>query len=74
MKMVITVNRIYILRQFDVNNVFLQLGELKETVFVARSQGFTYSEHPEYVCHLNKVIYGLKQGPKAWYTRLSIAF
>lgn len=29
--------------------------------------GFHDPYHPDYVCHLRKYIYGLKQVPRAWY-------
>lgn len=29
--------------------------------------GFRDSQHPDYVCLLNKFHYGLKQAPRAWY-------
>jgi hypothetical protein len=31
------------------------------------------ASHPDYVCHLHKAIYGLKQEPDAWFNHLSQA-
>jgi hypothetical protein len=36
-------------------------------------KGFVDASHPDYVCHLHKAIYGLKQEPHAWFNRLSQA-
>jgi hypothetical protein len=36
-----------------------------------QSPGFYDSSHPDYVCKLDKAIYGLKQDPRAWYSHLS---
>lgn len=33
--------------------------------------GFKDPRHPNYVCQLHKSIYGLKQSPRAWHSRLS---
>ncbi|KAI9187285.1 hypothetical protein LWI28_026380 [Acer negundo] len=57
------------LRQLDVNNAFLQ-GHLSETVFMVQPLGFADSTYPSHVCRLKKVIYGLKQVPRAWYNEL----
>nr|GFA19126.1 retrovirus-related Pol polyprotein from transposon TNT 1-94 [Tanacetum cinerariifolium] len=50
--------------QMDVKIPFLN-GKLKEEVYVKRPPGFESSEFSNYVCKLNKAIYGLKQAPKA---------
>jgi hypothetical protein len=36
-----------------------------------QSPGFEDKLRPGYVCNLDKAIYGLKQSPRAWYSRLS---
>nr|GEZ58260.1 retrovirus-related Pol polyprotein from transposon TNT 1-94 [Tanacetum cinerariifolium] len=48
----------------DVKIPFLN-GKLKEEVYVKWPPGFESSEFSDYVCILNKAIYGLKQAPKA---------
>ena len=57
------------LRQLDVNHVFLQ-ARLTDEVYMAQPPGFVDNDRPDYVCHLNKAIYGLKQSPRAWYHEL----
>lgn len=34
--------------------------------------GFVDSEKPDYVCKLQRAIYGLKHAPRAWYEALSL--
>ena len=54
----------------DVHNAFLN-GDLSEIVFMEQPPGFINATNPGYVCKLNKALHGLKQSPRAWYTKLS---
>ena len=58
------------MRQLDVKNAFLH-GFLKEEVFMEQPPGFINKDLPNHVCKLNRSIYGLKQGPRARFDRLS---
>lgn len=55
--------------QLDINNTFLH-GHLQEEVFMKQPSGFVDSNKPNFLCRLNKSIYGLKQAPCAWFTAL----
>jgi len=44
---------------------------LTETVYCSQPSGFEDSAHPDFVCRLNKSFYGLKQDPRAWYSRFA---
>jgi hypothetical protein len=66
----IAVSRGWSLRQLDVQNVFLY-GVLEEEVYMRQTPGYEDTQHPNYICRLDKAIYGLKQTPHAWYSRLS---
>ena len=57
------------LRQLDVNNAFLR-GKLHEIVYMIQPPGFKYLSYPNYVCRLQKTIYGMKQAPREWYSAL----
>ena len=57
------------LHQMDVNSAFLH-GDLEEEVFMKMALGFA-SSSPNKVCHLKKSLYGLRQAPRQWFTKLS---
>ena len=52
----------------DVKSAFLN-GVLDEEVYVEQPPGFKEGDYSK-VYRLHKVVYGLKQAPKAWYDRL----
>ncbi|KAE8673637.1 Calcium-dependent protein kinase 34 [Hibiscus syriacus] len=59
------------LRQFDLNNAFLN-GYLREEVFMVQPPRFEQlaADGSRLVCKLEKVLYGLKQAPRSWYAKL----
>jgi hypothetical protein len=58
------------LHQLDVQNAFLH-GVLKEDAYMKQPPGFHEVSHLGYVCKLDKALYGLKEDPRVWYSRLS---
>jgi hypothetical protein len=44
---------------------------MEEEVYMKQLPGFGNSKAPHLVCKLDKAIYGFKQAPRAWYSRLS---
>jgi hypothetical protein len=55
--------------QMDVKSSFLN-GELEEESYIEQPEGFQLLENTDYVCKLKKALYGRKQAPRAWYSRL----
>jgi len=69
---VITVahSRDWPIHQLDVKNAFLH-GTLSETVYCSQPTGFADPALPDHVYRLNKSLNGLKQAPRAWYSRFA---
>ena len=61
----LTANQDWPLLHFDVKNVFLH-GEILEEIYMDSPPGMTDSNGMK-VCKLKKVLYGLKQFPRAWF-------
>jgi hypothetical protein len=55
--------------QIDVKSSFLN-GELEKEVYIEQLEGFQLLENVDCVFKLKKVLFGLKQTPRAWYSRL----
>ncbi|GJT61472.1 putative ribonuclease H-like domain-containing protein [Tanacetum coccineum] len=68
----ITANQGWPLHQFDVKNAFLH-GELKKEVYMEAPPGFSQHFKHREVCKLKKSLYGLKQSPRAWFGRFTLA-
>lgn len=66
----VVVSRGWSLHQLDVQNAFLP-GLLDEEVYMCQPPGYADAACPNYVCKLEKAIYGFKQAPCAWYSRLN---
>ncbi len=61
------------LHQMDVKNVFLH-GDLQEEMYMEQPPGYVDQTHPNLVCRLKKVLYGLKQTPRAWLDKIGQYF
>nr|GEV23271.1 hypothetical protein [Tanacetum cinerariifolium] len=64
-----TTHKGFTVYQMDVKTAFLH-GSLKEDVYVCQPKGFIDADYPSHVYKLKKVLYGLKQVPRAWYDEL----
>ena len=57
------------LHHLYVKTAFLH-GELKETVYVSQPEGYIKKGNEHKVYRLSKALYGLRQAPRAWNTKL----
>jgi hypothetical protein len=67
----VVVSNCWHIRQFDVHNAFLN-GSLQDVVYMQQPTGFVNPVLPTHVYCLHKSLYSLKQGPRAWYKRLTL--
>ena len=49
----------------NVKTAFLQ-GNLDSEIYMKKPEGYVNADKPNYVCKLNKGIYGLKQAARCW--------
>jgi hypothetical protein len=56
-------------RQVDFKTAFLN-GHLDKPVFMEQPPGFEDPQHPDWVCEVNRSLYGLKQSPRQWNIKL----
>jgi len=56
------------LAQLDVKTAFLH-GDLKEEIYMTQPEGYKVVGKEDWVCKLNKSLYGLKQSLRQWYKR-----
>ena len=61
----IVVNHDLELEQLDVKTAFLH-GDIDEEIYMEQPEGFLVKNKEDYVCHLKKSMYGLKQAPSQW--------
>nr|GEX76253.1 ribonuclease H-like domain-containing protein [Tanacetum cinerariifolium]GEX76257.1 ribonuclease H-like domain-containing protein [Tanacetum cinerariifolium]GEX76562.1 ribonuclease H-like domain-containing protein [Tanacetum cinerariifolium] len=66
----LAVSQQWLIHRLDMKNAFLH-RHLTKTVYMHQPPGFTDSTHFDYVCLLQKSLYGLKQGPRAWFQQFS---
>lgn len=57
------------MHHLDVKSAFLN-GDLTEVVYVSQPPGFVVSGEEGKVMRLKKALYGLRQAPRAWNSKL----
>ena len=53
----------------DVKTAFLN-GVIEEEEYVEQPEGFEVGKRETHVCKLRRALHGLKQAPRAWYSRI----
>jgi len=66
---VMAITKRWSLHQMDAKNVFLH-GDLQEEMYMEKPLGCVDQTHPNLVCRLKKVVYSLKQAPRAWSNKI----
>ena len=69
----LTVRKNYDIIHLDVECAYLQ-GDLEEDIYMEQPKGFGIKGHKDKVLKLNKAIYGLKQGGRAWNNKINKKF
>nr|AAK50412.1 Putative retroelement [Oryza sativa Japonica Group] len=65
----VAADRRWQVHHLDVKSAFLN-GDLEEEVYVSQLEGFVEKGKEHLVYELSKALYGLRQAPRAWNTRL----
>ena len=58
------------IHQLEFNNVFLH-GLINKDVYMFQMKGFIDPTRPDFVCKLNRALYGLCQAPRAYFHRFT---
>lgn len=65
--------RDWVIYQLDVKSAFLH-GVLNEDVYIQQPKGYEVEGEEEKVYKLHKALYGLRQAPRAWFSRIEEYF
>uniref|UniRef100_A0A6N2M8Q2 Integrase catalytic domain-containing protein n=1 Tax=Salix viminalis TaxID=40686 RepID=A0A6N2M8Q2_SALVM len=49
----------------------IDFNETFKEVYMTQPQGYIHPQFPDHLCKLHKSIYGLRQAPRAWFSRLT---
>lgn len=69
----ITIQMDWPILQLYVKSAFLN-GDLEKEVFVYRLEGYEVNGKEDMMFKLNKALYGLRQAPRAWYSKIAKHF
>ena len=50
------------------------IGIIKEEFYIEQPKGFETFDRESHVCRIKRELHGLKQAPRAWYTRIDNYF